>query len=179
MRLWSKAVDEGLHEGITEISFSAMFRERMRAMPADVREKRFRNIGDPRRRDRFKSIYKLGPQSPFVLYAVAAYERAFQLLEEKLIDGSPWILGSQITLADINLMPYVARLDYLNLLGIWADGRPHLKTWWARASERPSFKAGLYDRITGADFEEMRTHGPKIKNALTQILLDLRRATAG
>ena len=34
MRLWSKIVDEGSLEGITEISFSAMFRERMRAMNA-------------------------------------------------------------------------------------------------------------------------------------------------
>jgi ganglioside-induced differentiation-associated protein 1 len=32
-RLWSKMVDEGLFEGVTEISFSAMFRERMRNMP--------------------------------------------------------------------------------------------------------------------------------------------------
>jgi glutathione S-transferase len=49
MRLWSKAVDEGLHEGATEISFSAMFRERMRNMPGEIREARFRHIGDPRR----------------------------------------------------------------------------------------------------------------------------------
>ena len=36
MRLWSKIVDEGLHEGVTEISFSAMFRERMRMMPEEL-----------------------------------------------------------------------------------------------------------------------------------------------
>jgi glutathione S-transferase len=77
MRVWTKAVDEGLHEGITEISFSAVFRERMKNMPAELRESRFRNIGDPRRRDRFKSTFELGVQSPFVLYAVAAYELAF------------------------------------------------------------------------------------------------------
>ena len=33
MRLWSKFVDEGLFDGATELSFSAMFRERMRTMP--------------------------------------------------------------------------------------------------------------------------------------------------
>src|SRR6266576_660819 len=32
MRLWSKFVDEGLFEGVSEISFSAMFRERMKSM---------------------------------------------------------------------------------------------------------------------------------------------------
>jgi glutathione S-transferase len=179
MRLWSKAVDEGLHEGVTKISFSAMFRERMRAMPADVRERRFRNIGDPRRRDRFKSTYELGPQSPFVLYAIAAYERTFEMLEETLTDGGPWVLGAQITLADINLMPYVARLDYLNLLGLWTEGRPHATAWWAGATERPSFKHGLYDRITAGEFEEMQTHGSKIRDDLAEILLNLRRDSAG
>ena len=49
MRVWTKMVDEGLHEGITEISFSAVFRERMKNMPAELRESRFYNIGDPRR----------------------------------------------------------------------------------------------------------------------------------
>ena len=60
MRLWSKFVDEGLFDGATELSFSAMFRERMRTMPAELREKRFRNVGDPRRTDRFKSTYEHG-----------------------------------------------------------------------------------------------------------------------
>jgi hypothetical protein len=78
MRLWSKMVDEGLHEGISEISFSAMFRERLKSSTPEEREVRFRNIGDPRRRDRFKSTYELGTQSPFLLYAVAAYYKAFK-----------------------------------------------------------------------------------------------------
>jgi glutathione S-transferase len=81
MRLWSKMVDEGLHDGVTEISFSAMFRERMKNMPPEVREKRFRNVGDPRRTDRFKSTYDYGVKSPFVVHGVAAYERAFKMLE--------------------------------------------------------------------------------------------------
>jgi hypothetical protein len=32
-----------------------MFQERIRAMPEGIRQWRFRNIGDPRRRDRFTS----------------------------------------------------------------------------------------------------------------------------
>jgi len=176
MRLWSKAVDEGLHEGITEISFSAMFRERMRNMPADLRETRFRNIGDPRRRDRFKSTYELGVKSPYVLHAIAAYERAFKSLEETLAEGGPWILGAAPTLADINLMPYVARLDYLGLLGVWIEGRPNVAGWWSWVQQWPSFERGLYDRITAPEFAEMRTHGVTIRADLAAILEDLRRA---
>jgi glutathione S-transferase len=168
MRLWSKFVDEGLHEGVTEISFSAMFRERMRNMPEALREARFRNVGDPRRRDRFRSTYELGAQSPFVLHAVAAYERAFAQLEQSLAEGGPWIVGDRVTLADVALMPYAARLDYLGLLGVWIDGRRRIQDWWARAQAWPPFASGLSDRIAAAEFAEMRIHGPKIRDEIAR-----------
>ena len=174
MRVWSKLVDEGLFEGVTEISFSAMFRERMKNMPEDMRERRFRNIGDPRRRDRFKSTYELGARSPFVLYAIAAYERAFQLLEDTLAEEGPWIVGGNPTLADINLMPLAARLHYLGLLDLWTGERPRVTEWWARAREWPSFKRGLSDLITEAEFTEMRSHGPNIRADIAEALSGLR-----
>lgn len=175
MRLWSKFVDESLFEGVTEISFSAMFRERMKNMSEEIRQIRFRNIGDPRRRDRFKSTYEYGVQSPFVLHAIGAYERAFKLMETTLVEGGPWLLGARPTLADINLMPFVARLAYLGLLGVWTDKRPYINAWWERVQQWPSFKRGLSDLITEAEFAEMRTHGPKIRDDVAALLTELRR----
>jgi glutathione S-transferase len=173
MRIWSKLVDEGLFEGVTEISFSAMFRERMRSMPEELRQRRFQNIGDPRRRDRFKSTYELGVRSPFVLHAIAAYERAFGLMEDTLAEGGPWIVGARATLADINLMPFAARLDYLGLIDLWTKDRPRVNAWWAMAREWPSFKRGLSDLISDAEFAEMRTHGPKIRDDVAALLASL------
>jgi glutathione S-transferase len=177
MRIWSKIVDEGLFEGVTEISFSAMFRERMRNMTEDLRQKRFQNVGDPRRSDRFKSTYERGVRSPYVLYAIAAYERAFKLLEETLVDGGPWIVGNRPTLADISLMPFAARLDYLGLLDLWTKNRPRVRDWWTMAQEWPSFKRGLSDLISEAEFTEMETHGPKIRDDVATLLADLRSAS--
>jgi glutathione S-transferase len=175
MRMWSKFVDEGLFEGVTEISFSAMFRERMKNMPEEIRQLRFRNIGDPRRRDRFKSTYELGVQSPFVLHAIGAYERAFRLMEQTLAEGGPWLLGERATLADINMMPFVARLAYLGLLGVWTEGRPHITAWWEQAQQWPSFKSGLSDLISETEFAEMRLHGPKIRDDVAARLAEVRR----
>ena len=174
MRIWSKMVDEGLFEGVTEISFSAMFRERMKTMPDELRQRRFQNIGDPRRRDRFRSTYELGVHSPFVLHAIAAYERAFGLLEQTLGQNGPWIVGAHATLADINLMPFAARLDYLGLLDLWTGHRPRVGDWWAMAREWPSFKRGLRDLISADEFGEMRTHGPKIRHDVAALLAALR-----
>ena len=171
MRLWSKMVDEGLFEGVTEINFSAMFRERMRNLPEEIREKRFQNIGDPRRRDRFISTYKLGVRSPFVKHGIAAYERAFKMLEDTLAETGSWILGRSPSLADINLMPFAARLEYLGLLNLWIKDRPRVAAWWVMAREWPSFKAGLRDLISEAEFLEMRMHGPKLRMRSQKLLL--------
>jgi glutathione S-transferase len=136
-----------------------------------------RNVGDPRRRDRFMSTYELGVGSPYVKHGIAAYERAFKMLEDTLAETGPWILGANPSLADINLMPLAARLDYLGLLDLWIKDRPRVKSWWAQAHEWPSFKSGLRDLISEAEFSEMTTHGPKIANEVAAIIADVRRNT--
>ena len=147
MRLWSKAVDEGLFEGVMDISFSAMFRDRVKNMTDAQREQRFANVGDPRRRDRVKSTFEHGIDSPFVFNGIAAYEKAFKNMAKELDGGGPWLLGDQFSLADINMMPFVNRLEYLGLLDIWIDNRAQVQEWWERAKQRPSFIAGIIDQF--------------------------------
>ena len=92
MRKWSKAVDEGLFEATRELSFSAMFRERMRGMSDAQREARFTNVGDPNKRARFMSTYELGVESPYVFLAIANYENAFATWRKPLpgIPAAGW-----------------------------------------------------------------------------------------
>jgi glutathione S-transferase len=170
MRVWSKLVDEGLFEGVAEISFSAMFRERMRTMSEEMRQSRFRNVGDPKRGDRVRSTFELGVESPFVLYGVVAYEKAFKLMEQALEDDGPWLVGATPTLGDISMMPFFARLEYLGLLDLWLEGRPHVQAWWAMAREWPYYRSGLHDLITEAEYAEMQAHGPGIREGLAGLL---------
>ena len=174
MRAWSKMVDEGLFEGVAAISFSAMFRERMKNAPEEIRQARFRNVGDPRRRDRMESTLEYGVNSPYVLQAVYVYEKAFHLLEKSLSDGRKWIMGDNPTLADISLIPFTARLDYLGLINIWLTERPHTILWWNRVKDWPSYQRGLANLITEAEIIEMQTHGPKLRKDIVNLLATLR-----
>lgn len=169
MRTWSKMVDDGLHEGVTEISFSAMFRNKMKNMTSAERESRFQNIGDPKRRDRFSSTFKDGVDSPFVMHAIAAYEKAFRLMEQRLSDGRTWIMGENYTLADINMMPYIARLTYLGLIEVWIKDKPAIADWWQRAHLLPSFKKGISDLITAQEFIDMENFGKDILERLRKL----------
>lgn len=168
MRLWSKIVDEGLFEGVVELSFCAMFRQRMRNMTDEQRATRFENVGDPRRRDRFMSTYHHGIDSPYVFHGIAAYEKAFKAMEDVLADDRSWLMGDQFTLADINLIPLVARLFYLDLLDIWIVKRPGVEGWWQRAKNRPSFIQGIKAHFKPGEESEMLEHGSKIKEQVLE-----------
>ena len=173
-RVWSKMVDEGLHEGVGAISFAAMFRERMRAMTPEQREARYQNIGDPKRGDLFRQTYEQGARAKQVVFAVAAYERMFRRLEAALDGTQPWIMGQRVTLADIALMPYVARLDYLGLLDLWIAGRGNVRSWWERVQQWPSFRSGITDPMIAREADEMALHGPTIRGELADALRALR-----
>lgn len=175
MRLWSKAVDEQLFEATRELSFSAMFRERMRKMTEEQRQGRFQNVGDPIKRDRLISTYEEGVDSPYVFQGIGAFEMAFQKMEKDLHAGGPWLLGAALSLADINMMPFVARVAYLGLLDVWIEDRPATREWWGRVQTLPSFVASIPDKVSAADFEAMKTSGGTIRTRVAERLADYRR----
>jgi glutathione S-transferase len=167
MRLWSKLVDEQIFEATREISFSAHFRYKMQTMTEAQRQKRYANVGDPERRDRFISTYEQGVDSPYVLQAIGHFEKAFKQMTAALTDaGGPWLLGSAYSLADVNMIPYVARLHYLDLLDIWIDDRPKVRDWWQLALRRPSTAHAIAERLTGDEVAEMKQYGTAIRDAV-------------
>ncbi len=169
MRLWSKTVDEGLHEGVAEISFSAMFRDRLKDMPEKARGARFRNVGDLRRRDRYVAAYELGVESPYVRWGISACERAFGSIDSTLGKRGNWLVGDAFSLAEISLMPHLARLEYLNLLDIWIGNRPGVLGWWARCKARASFAAAIADALTQQEREEMDVSGTRIRARVREL----------
>lgn len=67
--------------------------------------------------------------------ARATLGRAYDLLENALSDGGPWIGGEALTLADCGAAP---ALFYAYMVEPFA-GRPRLKAYYVRLRGRPSF----------------------------------------
>lgn len=163
MRLYSKACDEGLHQGVAVLSYAAMFMERLRQMPEPELKQHLSRIVDLERRDRQVSIYEHGVEAPHVYRGAVAYEKIFQKIDKVLSDGRQWLCGDQFTLAEINLAPYFARLEYMNLLDIWTGDRPVAADWFKRIQARPSYQAEVVAWIKEDEWREMREAGTRIK----------------
>ena len=166
MRRWSKHIDEGVFEATREISFSAMFREKMKGMTQEQRDGRYRNIGDPGRRARMISTYEQGCDSPFVEQGIFAFEKLFGEMEDALVPGQDWLAGTSFSLGDINVTPFVARLHYLNLLDVWIANRPRVSAWWERARSRPSFSTAIAKWLSPEQIEAMHYSGTRIRDKI-------------
>lgn len=160
MRLWSKLVDESIFNATGALSFVGPFREKMKHQTEEQRQERYRNVGDPERHARFKSLYEEGVESPYAFQSIGNFEKMFKLLEQALAEsGGPWILGDEYTLADINLTPYIYRVEYLTLLDLWLEDKPLVQQWWSRARIRPSALETIPGRLSDNVIADMNHFG--------------------
>jgi glutathione S-transferase len=66
-----------------------------------------------------------------------------RLSETLRASGGPWLMGAELTLADIALMPVLVRMADLGLGAAW-QGMPEVEEWLAAFRERPSFRRTFY-----------------------------------
>jgi glutathione S-transferase len=69
-----------------------------------------------------------------------SYERMDESIEES---GGPWLLGRDITLADVSVMPAMVRMADLNRESDWAD-LPRVVKWYELIRAEPAFKPTYY-----------------------------------
>jgi glutathione S-transferase len=139
MREWIKDSDDYIFEAVGSLSFVSVFRARMLEMAPELRAEHWRKQKVLDRVLRQVVCVEHGLDSPYVIRALAAWERTWGYVEEALSDGRPWLMGEQFTLADLCYAPFVARIAGLQMLGLWLDERPLSRAWWERLSRRPSF----------------------------------------
>jgi glutathione S-transferase len=68
------------------------------------------------------------------------YERMDAAIEQS---GGPWLLGKDISLADVAVMPALVRMADLGREGDWAD-LPRVKRWFDSIRAHPAFRPTYY-----------------------------------
>ncbi len=169
MRIWTKKIDDNVLDAITVLSFCIAIRELYQTMTAEQVEQRLQKIPSPKERQLIENGVKLGIDAPEFPDAVRYMDRLVKSIDQTLADGRTWLLGEQFTLADLEYIPYLYRLEHLALDAMF-DPYPHFKEWYQRLKARPSFtKAYLKwdeDVDTPMFYENGKKARPKVKEIL-------------
>ena len=76
--------------------------------------------------------------------AMGRLRRSYERMDEAIRDsGGPWLLGKDITLADVSVMPAIVRMADLNREGDWAD-LPRVAKWYELIRAQAAFKPTYY-----------------------------------
>jgi glutathione S-transferase len=97
----------------------------------------------PIRREFMLTMGQTGFPKPEMDGALARLRRAYERMDAEIkSSGGPWLLGKDITLADVAAMPALIRMDDLGMPE-WQD-LPRVATWFDNIRAHPAFKPTYY-----------------------------------
>jgi glutathione S-transferase len=168
MRLWTKQLDEGVHAATSVVSSAIAFRYQKLAIGMDALEKFHEKMPDPVKRDRSWENVTKGIESRYFPESIKRFDKLLGDMEMELAE-SPWLAGTEFSLADIGYAPYVTRLDHLELQFLW-DKRPHIPAWYERLLERRGYKESLEDWFNASYLSLMKEKGAEVQSRVKAII---------
>ncbi len=142
MRSLMRFIDEVPTPAIRVPSYNLAFLPHFRAMSEDE----FVALANskPLRREFLLTMGRTGFSKDEMDAAIDRLKRAVARMSETIAaSGGPWLMGAQLTLADIAIMPVIVRMDDIDLGHLWAD-RPGIARWLDAIRTQPAFRPTYY-----------------------------------
>lgn len=143
MRAWVRRLDDVHHPANGMMHYAVLGRATLQALPPDQLEAMLQAM--PNRRDRAlrAAAARQGVEAPEFADAVHTQEEMLDAIDTALA-GQAFLVGDQITHADLVALPYVARLEQMGLITLVdTAGRERLADWYRRMKGRPSWGATI------------------------------------
>jgi glutathione S-transferase len=113
---------------------------------AEMSEEKFNAMADakPLRKEFMQTMGRKGFSDAEMKAALDRLSRTIERMDAEIAkSGGPWLLGRNITLADVMVMPTIVRLADLDLDYLWA-GKPAIARWLLNIRAHKAFTATYY-----------------------------------
>src|SRR5882724_9168477 len=142
MRALMRFIDEMPAAAVRVPTFNLAFLPRF----AKMNEEEFLAFAEskPLRKEFMLAMGRKGFPEKDMDAALERMKRTYARMDAAITEsGGPWLMGKDITLADISVMPAIVRMADLNRAGDWAD-LPRVVKWYEMIRAEPAFKPTYY-----------------------------------
>jgi glutathione S-transferase len=142
MRALMRFIDEMPAAAVRVPTFNLAFLPRFAAMS----EAEFLAFAEskPLRKEFMLAMGRTGFPQKDMDSAMARLRRTYERMDAAIEDsGGPWLLGRDISLADVSVMPAIVRMADLGRDSDWAD-LPRVANWYELIRAQPAFKPTYY-----------------------------------
>ena len=170
-RAWSMLLDTSIHlPHATCLSFVValryVFLERLDT-PAKLNA-HLLSVTNPQSREMQKSAFELGYAAPQFAKAVLAFDRMLADMDQQLQQSS-WLAGDSQSLADLDVAPYIHRLESLQLSNMWRQ-YPRVDDWYKRISARDNWDKAIRQEHIDSWVELMSNTGEQAWPEVQKVL---------
>jgi glutathione S-transferase len=142
MRALMRFIDEMPAAAVRVPTFNLAFLPRFAAMS----EEEFVAFAEskPLRKEFMLAMGRMGFPQKDMDAALDRMRRTYARMDASIeASGGPWLLGRDITLADVAVMPAIVRMADLGLADGWSD-RPRVGRWYEAIRAHPAFRPTYY-----------------------------------
>jgi len=158
VRMFNKFIDEYLHNSCMILTFATAFRPAFLAMSPQEREAQISRTPIRKRAEYKRDVVAHGLESKLVREALDDHNKLLGWINDAMAVG-PYLAGDTFSHADIATIPYVLRLELLQLARLW-EGLPAVSAWWDRVRKRPSVEQTITSRMTENDWAPFKAIQP-------------------
>lgn len=135
--MWSRFVDEVTSPAIKKPSFMANLRPYLQSLPEAELARVAGRFPSRAIAQRWLQAAREGIAEGELQASLSDLRRSLDRAQAALRDG-PWLAGEHYTLADVNMIPFVLRMDQLPGFDLGRDW-PEVRDWMLRVTQRPAF----------------------------------------
>ncbi len=169
MRLWTKAIDEGVHGAVANVAYATAYRPLMLAKSAAELDAHYARMPDRERAARQREVVEHGLASPAIRRNIRLWDRILAEAEAALGDAG-WLAGETYTLADIALTPYAYRVEVMGLQDVLFRARPRVEDWLSRIKGRASFAIAVTAHLHEGPLQALAAAGEEARDEIAGIV---------
>jgi len=159
-------LDTTLHLHIATISVGIAFRDQLLAVHKNDQalESYYSAVPDPRLQAVYRDVVPSGASSKSFLLALDGWKRQFADMNTSLA-SSDWLVGNELTLADLAYLPYMCRFEHLHMTEVWSH-YPALGSWFDRCKQTAGYRNGIAAWLNPKYLELMKESGQATKASI-------------
>ena len=165
LRDFCKQLDDHLHPACGVITYAIGARPGLLKKPEAELAALIAQIPDEARRRHRAMVIQDGVHAPIFKTAFAQYLQVLDFAEAQLA-LRPFLAGTQLSLADYALTPYVLRLEHLALDKVMTR-YPALATWYQLIQQRDSYQIAINDWLPKAAVASFKAAGEAVAAEIT------------
>lgn len=164
-------LDESIrfHTAVHVLTTLSLNREKLLSFSPEELAEKLNRIPDKSRAQRLYDVVQNGLEGIAASTSIIYLKNIFQKLETQLQRGE-FLCGDKVTVADLAILPFVMRIDFLQLKPDWSDAKfEAVDVWIAKLKQRPSFETAIMDFHSSEALEKYKTHGAPVRAELLKL----------